>query len=574
MTFKHTRAMLTYARGVVAGDIVACKWVRLACRRQLDDLARRKDADWPYRFDVTAAERVCKFIELLPHIKGKWAKERKLIELEPWQQFIQTVVFGWVHKDTGLRRFFTVYEEVARKNAKSTKMSANALYMLALDGEEGAEVYSAATKKDQAKIVFGVSRAMALKSPELRHRYGVHVQAHNLSVADTSSMFEALDAEAKSQDGLNIHFAAIDELHAHRTRALYDVLETATGSRDQPLLWSVTTAGSDRSGICYEQRSYVTKILDGVFTDETYFGIIYTLDDDDDWTNPAVWVKANPNLGVSVYEDGLERLVAKAKKMASARNNVLTKRFNMWVNADTAWMDMQAWDACGDANAVRLTDFAGEDCILGVDLASKVDINAKMRLFKRVIDGVDHFYVFGSYYLPEAQVEEGANDQYRGWEADGRLIVTPGNIIDMDRIEDDITGGDDLDPAADAMRFVVSEIAYDPHQATQLIGHLMDADMTCVEMRPTVLNFSEPMKQLEALAMAGRIHHDGDPVLTWMVSNVVCHLDAKDNIYPRKERVENKIDGAVALIMALGRAMANDEPAGGSYLDSADVLVL
>ena len=543
-----------YARDVVEGRILACKWTRLACERQLADLERADSDDFPYRFDHAAAAKVCRFIELLKHIKGKWAGQP--IRLEPWQCFILTTVFGWVHRDTGLRRFRTSYIEVPRKNAKSTITSGVGLYMLTADGEGGAECYSAATTRDQAKIVFNDAQNMARRSPELRQHFGVEVGAHNMNVIRTASKFEALSAEGNTLDGLNTHFAGIDELHAHRTRSVFDVMETSTGARSQSLLWLITTAGFDRSGICYEQRTYVTKLLERVATDESYFGVIYTLDDGDSWSDPAVWAKANPNLGVSVYPDQLARLCRKAEEMPSAVNNFLTKHLDQWVNADVAWMDMRAWEKCGDP-ALDVADFEGEPCLAAFDLASKVDMAVRAQLFERDLGGVRHYYAFLRYYLPETAVEESGNSQYRGWERDGRLCITDGNIIDFGVIEDELK---DLVP-----RFEIREVPYDPFQATEFSTRMAAEGLPMVEMRPTVLNFSEPMKQLEALVLSGRFHHDGDPVLAWMVSNVVCHTDAKDNIYPRKERAENKIDGVVAVLMALGRLLASPITATSVY---------
>lgn len=548
-SYPHVNAANKYARDVISCKTDACKWVKLACERHMSDLEKAKLASWPYEFDKAKAERVCKFVERLRHIKGKWAGTR--IILQPWQKFIICSVFGWVSKADGLRRFRTVYAEIPRKNSKSTTTSGLALYMLTADGEGGAEVYSTATKKDQARIVFFDAQAMARKSPEFLAKFGVDVSAHNMCVLETASKFEALSADSSTLDGLNVHFGAIDELHAHKTRAVYDVIETATGSRSQPILWCITTAGSNRAGICYEVRTYLTKILERVAVDETFFGLIYTIDDGDNWTEEATWKKANPNYGVSVYPDDIARKCTKAMQMPSAVNNFLTKHLNVWVNADESWMDMRAWEKCGDKN-LSVDDFEGEPCIIALDLASKVDIAAKVVLFQRDIDTESgkkerHYYAFARYYLPEDAAEDGRNSQYSGWARDGRLVLTPGQVIDFEYIKDDLQ--------LDASRFSIDELPYDPFQATQLSTELMAEGFPMVEMRPTVLNFSEPMKELERLVLQGRFHHDGDPVLAWMISNVVCHMDAKDNIYPRKERQENKIDGAVALIMALGRAL-------------------
>lgn len=530
---------MRYAQRVIAGEIVAGKLTRLACERFVRDLAR---TDWQWRFDEALADRACGFIEHLPHIKGQWARQRLKIMLEDWQVFIVCNLFGWVDKETGLRRFGTCYLEVARKNAKSTLAAGIGLYMLAADGEPGAEVYSAATTGDQARIVFDVARQMVLREHDFV-RGGIDPQRHGLYMPSDARKFEPLNAEGSTLDGLNPHCTIIDELHAHKRRDVYDVLDTARGARDQSLLASITTAGSDRAGICYEQRTYVVKVLEGVFEDDRYFGVIYTIDDDDDWTDPAVWPKANPNYGVSVLPDDFERSAREAMNKPSAQNNFLTKRLNVWVNADSAWMDMRAWDRCANP-ALRIEDFEGQDCIAAFDLASKVDIAAQIKLFKRG----KKYTAFGRYYLPEQAAEDGRNSQYSGWARMGKLVVTDGNVVDYDRIESDLK--------EDAVRFRLVEVPYDPFQAMQFSQRMLAEGLPMVEMRATVLNFSEPMKELEKLVLEGNFEHDGDPVLTWMVSNVVCHRDAKDNIYPRKEREENKIDGVVALIMALGREMA------------------
>lgn len=554
---SHVRAAHDYAQAVCSGALEACRWVRLAAKRQLEDLERIGASDWPYTFDELAAERVCRFVELLPHIKGQWAG--RPIKLEPWQQFLLCTVFGWVHAETGLRRYRTSYVEVPRKNAKSTLSAGVALYLTALDGEAGAEVYTAATTRDQARIVFDDAKRMAARSPGLRKRFGVTTLAHRVVQAGTASALAPLSAEGSSLDGLNIHGAIVDELHAHKTRAVYDVLETGTGARTQSLLWLITTAGSNRAGICYEQRSYVTKLLEGVVQDHTYFGLIYTLDEGDDWASEAAWRKANPNYGISVIPEDIARLARKAQELTSAQNNFLTKRLNVWVNAATAWMDMPSWERCADPDLV-LDDFEGCECYAALDLASRIDIAVLMLLFVR--DGV--FHVFGRYYLPEDTVEAAGNAQYAGWAADGRLVVTPGNVIDYDYIERDL-----LETAA---RFQLREAPYDPWQAVQFSQRMIDQGLPMVELRPTVQSFSEPMKSLEALVRERKLRHDGDPVLTWMMSNVVAHLDAKDNIYPRKERPELKIDGVVALIMALNRALLHDT--GPTTLETEGIVIL
>jgi len=548
---QYVETGLTYAKGVVAGEIVACKWVKAACQRQLDDLERWQSEDSPYWFSPDAASRVCQFIELLPHIKGP--KSGQLIELEPWQCFVLTTIFGWMKTDTGKRRYRKVYIEIPRGNAKSTLSSGVGLYMGFADGEGGADVYSAATTKEQALIVFRDAQQMAKNSPDFRKEFGVTVLANNIHQPSTNSKFMAKASEDGTLDGLNIHFAVVDELHAHKTRLVHDVLETGIGKRNQSMLWEITTAGSNRTGICYEVRSYVLKLLNAVLRrhdgfgykvegdsadDEQYFGIVYSIDDGEDWTTAEALEKANPNWAISVEVDSILGIQRKALQTASAVNNFLTKHLNCWVSSETAWMDMRAWDACAYPG-MKLEDFAGESVGIGIDLASKTDIAAMALIFER--DG--HYYVFGKYYLPEDTIDESRNSQYAGWVRDGRLTPTPGNIIDFNYIENDLR--------ALKSQFEIRHVAYDPFQATHFATNMLAEGFPMIETSQTVRSLSEPMKQLEALVLSRRIHHDGDPVAGWMMSNVVCHTDVKENIYPRKEAAANKIDFAVATIMDL-----------------------
>ena len=536
----------------------ACKWVKAACRRQRNDL-KRKDFAW--HFDPDIANRPANFTEALPHIKGKKFAGKKL-ELSDWQCFIVTTVFGWVD-DEGNRRFKIAYIEVPRKNGKSTMSAPVALYTMSADGEPGAEVYSAATTRDQAKIVWNDAKLMVERSAQLRSALGVSTSGHSIFQERSGSKFLPLSRDQQGNlDGLNVHTSIIDELHAHKTRDVWDVIETATGARTSPLIWAITTAGSNRAGICYEQRIYVTKILSGQHQDDTYFGIIFTIDKGDDPFDPKSWEKANPNYGISVAIDDLERKAVKARQMASALNNFLTKHLNVWVNADSPWMNMTAWDDCFDP-LMDEADFEGMDCMLACDLATKTDIAPKIKVFRKIehteqedgsLKREEHFYVFGNFYLPEEAIEDGRNSQYSGWEIEGHLTKTPGSVTDFSVIEEDIK--------TDASNYNVLNAGFDPWQASYLIQRLQVENLSVLEYRQTVQNMSQPMKELEALVLSKRLHHNGDPVLSWMISNVVCHIDAKENIYPRKEKPANKIDGAVALIMAIGMWMLprKDEP--------------
>ena len=523
---------------MVAEEIPACKWVKAACQRHLNDLERE---EWEFHYDPKKANAVCRFIELLPHVKGKWTSPT--IRLEPWQVFILCVVFGWLCCTDGTRRFRTAYTEVPRKNAKSTLSSGVATYLVSADGEPGAEVYSLATTRDQARIVFDDARAMIRQSPGLQDALGVEVLAHAIAVPRSNSTFKALSSDANTLDGLNIHGAIVDEFHAHQTRAVWDVVNTATGARRQALKWIITTAGFNRAGVCYEQREYIRKILDGVIKDERYFGIIYTLDEGDDWVDEQSHRKANPNYGVSVLPEDISTLCRQAQLSAQSQNNFLAKRLNVWVSADTAYFNMQAWDRCCRRD-IKIEDFNGKPCFMGLDLAAKHDLTAKVLLFER--DG--EWFVFGQYYLPEDEIEQGINTNsahYAGWSRSGRMVLTPGNITDYEWLERDIL--------ADTERFNVEAIVFDPREMTYLHSRLRAAGVSgLIEYPVNVANYSDPMKEMDARMIAGTIHHDGDPVLSWAVSNVVAHTDAKDMVFPKKEMPANKIDPVTALLGAIG----------------------
>jgi phage terminase large subunit-like protein len=536
-----------YMRGVLDGSVPACSFVKQAVQRQLNDLRRWGPEGGDYYFDEKEASRPCWFIENLTHTKGELAG--RAIHLEPWQCFLLTTLFGWKSK-AGNRRFRSAYVEVSRGNGKSTLLSGIGLFCLCADHEPGAEVYSFATTREQAKIVFGDAQTMARGNRALQEAYGLEVTAHALYVPATNSTFQAKSAEGSTLDGLNTHLAIIDELHAHKKRDVFDVVETSLGKRRNSLMVSITTAGVDRTGICYEQRTLVTKILSGSLQDESYFGIIYTLDPDDDWKSDEALAKANPNWGVSVRPEVIRALQAKAIATPSAENNFKTKHLDVWCNADVGWMDMKAWDACAD-ESLDESDFDGEPCWLGLDLASTSDMTAKVKIFQRKIDGSSHYYLFGDYWLPRTAIERGVNSQYQGWEYLGYLHVCEGPVTDFAEIRDSIL--------EDCGRYSVQSVAYDPFQAVQLSKELSDDGVPMVLCKQTVANLSDPMKQFQALVLDHRLHFNGDPVLTWMVSNVVCHVDVKENIYPRKDAPENKIDGVVAGIMALSRALLNDE---------------
>lgn len=543
----HAERATEYARDVVAGRIIACKWVKLACHRHIKDL----DSD-RYEFDHGRVQRACAFLEQLPHVKGKWARERETIKLEPWQCFVVGSIFGWVHVGTGKRRYRKASVYVPRKNGKSILAAGVGIRMFAADGEPGAEVYSGASTEAQAWEVFGPARQMVMKTPELQAALGVQVNAKTLVRMGDLSKFAPVIG--KPGDGASPHCAIIDEFHEHATPDQRDTMLTGMGAREQPLMFVISTAGDDIEGPCYDDWRTVQGVLDGSIEDDEHFGIIWTIDEGDDWSDPASLEKANPNIGVSVGRDFLLARQREAIQNARHQYRFQIKHLNVWVSSRAAFYNVEKWRGCGDAS-LSLDHFQGRPCYIGLDLASKIDVAAQGLLFPPVSEGERWTYL-SRFYVPEDVLEEPESDRYRGWVADGHLIATEGSKIDLQRIQEDTA---ELASIVD-----VQGVAYDPWQAAQLAQNLERDGLMVVEFRQTVQMMSEPMKESEALILSGGITHDANPVMSWMMGNVVAKMDAKDNVFPRKERPGDKIDGPVALIMALGMALreegAPDEP--------------
>ncbi len=549
MARPHVVAASKFARDVIAGKVPAGKYVRQACARHLADLKKNESKSWPFYFDADAGERACAFIEKLPHTKGKWARTGERLILAPWQSFIIVCLFGWMRRKNDMRRFRELYAEIPRKNGKSQLGAGIGLYMFIADGEFGAEVYSGATTEKQAWEVFGPARQMMQRTPGLIKAAGAEVWAKSLAIPGDGSKFEPIIG--KPGDGSSPSCALIDEFHEHDTPDLLDTMQTGMGAREQPLTAIITTAGYNLAGPCFDKHSEAKKMLDGLIENDELFAIIFSIDEDDDWADPKSLRKANPNFDISVDADFLLAQQRRATMNPIEQNRFKTKHLNVWCSARNAWMNMQQWQLCAD-ESLSIDEFEGEESWFVLDLASKNDVCAFVQLFRRRIAGLDHYYAFGRYYLPTDAIEENKTNQalYRKWVIQGHLIATEGAEIDFDVIREEVR--------AMSPRFSVQEVAYDPWRATQLAHQLAKDGATVVEFRQTVQNMSPAMKEMGAAVKGGRFHHDGNPVLNWMISNVVAKEDAKENIYPRKDRPDQKIDGPVALIMATGRAMARD----------------
>lgn len=547
-----------YIDDVLSQRTVACHWVQAACQRHIDDL--REGGQRGLHFDRAAAEHVLKFFTILKHSKGEWAGQP--IELEPWQQFMLWTLFGW-RRDDGSRRFRTAYSEVARKNGKSTIGAGIGLYLLAADGEPGAEIYSAATKRDQARITHQEAVRMVRASPMLRKR--IRTFRDNLNIENTASKFEPLGADADTLDGLNIHGAIVDEIHAHKTREVWDKINTATGARRQPLMFGITTAGYDRQSLCWTLNEYSKKILDRVIDDDSFFGLIYTLDDGDDWQDEATWIKSNPNLNVSVKLDDLRRQAEQAKAMPSAQNSFLRLRLNIWTQSETKWMPIEHWRQCG--LPIDYSKLAGRTCYAGLDLSSTLDLTAWVLVFPPLA-GEDVYLVRSRFWIPQENLLKRVHDDrvpYDVWVRGGYIEPTPGNVIDYDFIFEQIE--------RDAKEFKVAETAFDRWGAARVANVLQAKGLTMIEFGQGYASMSPPMKELERLTMSHQIAHGNNPVLNWMADNVVAAMDPAGNIKPDKERSREKIDGIVALIMGLDRAMRHNGT-GKSVYEERGVRVL
>ena len=537
---------LGYARRLADDPTAASFHARLACERFLRDYEEtRKDSRWA--FDKERATRAMLFASTMPNIKGPLAGQP--IQLLDWQKLVYANVFGFIERETGLRRFRQGAVFVPKGNGKTTISAPLAMYMTFGEGEGGAEGYAAAVTRDQARILFDAAKNMARRSDDMRREWGVGILTNSIYQERTASRFVPISSDAKALDGLNVAVAVCDEIGSHRTPEVYDALSTAMGKRSQPFLLSISTATGNNAGIGKQLWDYGMRVLTGAATDDRLFAAIYSVDDDDDLWDEATWIKANPGWGVTVQPDAIRSYMLQARNNVAQENSARTRHLNIWIGADEALFLTRAWNACGD-NELQLDDFIGRDCYLGLDLASKTDLAAVSIVFPDRTDSGKPFYnVFARCYLNEAAVIEARNASYPGWAADGDLIVTDGNETDFGRIETDLL---DL-----ARRFRIKSIGYDPWAAHQLQQNLRKQGLPMEEFRATTANFSEPTKELDAAMRAGRIRHSGSGPLTWCIGNVVGKSDVRGNIYPRRSEIhpENKVDAAIALIMGIARCM-------------------
>lgn len=531
-TYPYCEKGIQYAKDVVAGKITACVYIKAACEKSLREF---QDSTKPYWFDWDAAEKYLRTVQRFEHVIGHWST--KNIVYEPWQCWVWMNIMGFKIRATGFRRFRTAHVEIARGNAKSAMASQAALYFLALDNPNGNMISTVATKKEQAQIVLRSAQQMARKNQSFRRHTGTKVMAHHISHDKSGSMVRSLASEHNGLDGLNDVLAICDELHAMR-RTTFEVISSGMSKRADSLTLCITTAGHDVHSVGCSQSAYAKKIATGEVDDDTFFAAVYTLDEGDDWEDEKIWIKANPNLGVSVDLDTFRAKVKKALETPADIPGFKIKHLNIWISEAKAFYDPAEWDKCIDPN-YNEENLLAKRCRMGIDLASHIDITALVMSF-RDEDGVYDF-VFRCY-IPQATLDAEKNTLYHEAVAAGDLIVTPGAAINYDFIRSE---AEKL-----AKDFRVLECLYDSWNATETAQKLSNK-IEMVKISMNVANLSEPMKKLDVLMRQRKIRHKDSKLIRWTLGNVVAQRDHNDNVFPRKSHEKLKIDPIVAALMSL-----------------------
>lgn len=567
MARKPKHPVTKYALDITSGKIISNKWNRLACQRHLKDLKSGKRRG--LHFDENAADHIIDFFaEFLVFYEGDFDGLSFL--LTPNQKFVVGSLFGWKRKD-GLRRFRTAYVEQAKGQGKSPLAAGIGLYGLGFDDEPGSEIYSAATTRNQAGVLFRDARLYAEASESLQEIFIIN--QYNIAYLEGNSFFRPVSSEKRGLDGPKPHFGLIDEIHEHRDDTVVRKISAGTKTRRQPLIFEITNAGYDRHSICYQHHDYTAKILEGIIKNDAWFGLMTGLDvcescekdgktipqdgckKCDDWRDPKVWEKANPNLKYlgKPFKDYLKRQVAEAKAMPSQENIVKRLNFCIWTEAISKWLAVDKWNACNfPVDAVALH---GRTCYGGLDLSSNIDLTAWVLVFPpEKEDGL--YEILCRFFLPEDNMAERVKRDkvpYDVWARQGFITLTPGNIIDyafiLHQIEKDMTD------------YQIAELAFDrwgSHKITtdlQELGFEIEGKRSLIQFGQGYASMSPPTKEVETMVLKGNLAHGGNPVLSWCVSNVAIRTDPAENIKIDKEKAIDRVDGAVALVMAIGRAM-------------------
>jgi phage terminase large subunit-like protein len=536
--YPNVRAAQKYAEDIVSGKIVSSSYVAGACKRFLSDL---EATDRAWYFSADAAEKYLRSVQKFQHVIGNW--KTKNVVYEPWQCFIKANIFGFKMRETDFPRFRIAHVEVARGNGKSLLASQAALYMLCLDNPNGNQISTVATKKEQARIVLDAARVMARKNASFLKHTGVKVLAHTVVHESSNSVIRALSSETSGLDGLNDVMAICDELHAMK-RETFDVIYSGMSKRSDSITLCITTAGTDSDSVGFSQSAYAKKVCLGDVEDDQFFAAVYCLEEGDDWFDESKWIKANPNLGVSVDIATLRAKVDKALVTPSDIPNIKIKHLNMWISEAEAFYDPAKWDDCADPS-IKIEDFLRQPCRMGIDLASHIDLTSIAAIFKK--DGI--YYIFDKTYIPEGTVKEANNVLYDDCLAKGFLIKTKGDAINYDFIREEAEKM--------AKDFRVVECAFDSWNATEMAQKL-SGKIEMVKFAMNTGNLSEPMKKLDVLMREKKIRHNGSPLLRWCLGNVVAKVDHNDNVYPRKSHIRLKIDPIVAILMALAMHLQDD----------------
>lgn len=540
-----------YADGVLAGDILAPRTIKQAARRYKKNLKDKR-----FTFDERAANAAVHNMERFKHAKGKQFQGKRII-LEPWQCFVVCQIFGFKWRDTGLRLFNKVYERVPRKNGKSLLAILIAIIMFGPDKEAGAEVYLGATSQEQAKeLLFLPARYIINNNKPFKRKYGVQVNASTIVIPSDFSTLKAVIKEP--DDGASPHCAIVDEYHKHKTSKQYDVFDTGMGAREQPLLMVTTTAGDNLGGPCKKLDDDCLAQLRGEFDQPNRLVIIYAPDKNDKWNSLTTLRKVNPNIGVSVSEKYLIEQLEVAKRRPEKQPDFRTKHLNEWVGSASPWLNPLKWQR--NSKPKLFDKFRGFSAHAAADLASRKDCNSITVIWK---NDKGEYYSKTWFFVPEAALE--VVDDYKAYQISGELVVTPGNATDQAYIEKFIL---ELH-----QKYSIRSWAFDDYQGDYIMTRLQDQGLNVINYGQNVKNMSQPMKEVEALTDEGAFYNDGNACMSWMIGNVFCYKDLKDNIYPRKANKDDpkcKIDGPVSCIMAMGRWLQDDEPPGrlDDFLDN------
>lgn len=513
-------------------------------------------------YDEAKAQHAVDFINCLKHTKGQWRGVP--FDLLPWQDKIIRDIYGTI-KDNGCRQYNTAYVEIPKKNGKSELAAAIALLMTCGDGEWGAEVYGCASDRQQASIVFDVAVDMIDQCPALRKRIKPIISVKRLVYKPTNSFYQVLSAEAYTKHGLNVHSVVFDELHAQPTRDLFDVMTKGSGdARKQPLFFLITTAGTDRNSICYEQHQKAKDILDGRKIDPTFYPVIYGIDDNEDWGNEANWYKANPSLGHTIEIEKVRNAYNSARENPAEENIFRQLRLNQWVKQSTRWMQMDKWDEC--AFEIDIDSLKGRECYAGLDLSSTTDITAFVLVFPPRNDE-EKYIVLPYFWIPDDNLKLRVRRDhvpYDVWEKQGYIKTTEGNVVHYGFIESFI---EEL-----GTKYNIKEIAFDRWGAVQMVQNLEGMGFNVIPFGQGYKDMSPPSKELMKLTLEKKISHGGNPVLRWMMDNIYVKTDPAGNIKPDKEKSTERIDGSVALVMALDRAIRNENR--DSVYDNRGILII